>query len=296
MSNPNDRTFSPETRRFVDLHTHSRCSDGSLRPADVVDLAERCQLAAVALTDHDTTAGLAEARAQAKGYPELRFLGGIEVSAIFPSGTLHILGLGIDEASAPLAALTARLRAAREERNPKMIAKLQAIGVGIDLDDVLSCAGATTEGPRVVGRLHMAMALQRRGCVRSLDEAFARYLGNDGPAYVDKERTRPAEAIGAIRSAKGTAVLAHPPHLRYQNAAQLERIVRELISAGLGGIECYHSDHTPEQTRLYLDLARRFDLLVTGGSDFHGQGKPDVRLGKPRVPASQVRWERLSQA
>ena len=276
-------------RRFVDLHTHSFCSDGSLAPEEVVDIAERKKLAAVALSDHDTTAGLAAATERARRYPDLHFVPGVEISAIFPAGTLHILGLGIDENAPALVELTAELREAREQRNPKILAKLREIGVNIDMEDVLACtAGSTAPLQRVVGRLHMAEALRRKGYVRDVFEAFARYLGDGAPGYVDKERTPPPRAIDAIHAAGGAAILAHPPLLQYENNAQLKRILREFIPAGLDGIECYHSDHTPQQTRLYLDLAREFDLLISGGSDFHGPAKPNVQLGKPKVPLSAI--------
>ncbi|MCD4823542.1 MAG: PHP domain-containing protein, partial [Phycisphaerae bacterium] len=238
-------------RRFVDLHTHSTASDGSASPAEVIDLAERQQLAAVALTDHDTTAGLAQARQQAELYSDLQFVGGIEVSAIFPHGVLHILGLNIDEASPGLGKLLAGLRAAREERNPKIIARLQQLGLNIEMADVLEQLGPGPHdaGERIVSRVHIARALQAGGHVQSITEAFTKYISNDAPAYVDKEHIEPAAAIAAIREAHGAAVLAHPPQLRYKNSAQLERILRNFIDAGLNGIEVYHSTHSPQQTR-----------------------------------------------
>jgi predicted metal-dependent phosphoesterase TrpH len=304
-------------RRFVDLHTHSTASDGVLPPAELIALADRKRLAAVALTDHDTTAGLAEALRAAKGFPHLHFVPGVEVSAAFPTGTLHILGLGIQGDSAALAHLAATLRAARDDRNPKIIAKLQALGVAIDMDDVAAQAGpregqapcvstgipspaATTGGanphltvgasgePPVLGRLHMAHAMVAKGCVATVQEAFDRYLGLGAPAYVEKDKLPPGEVIAALHAAGGLAVLAHPPQLNYANNAQLERIVRELMAAGLDAIEVWHSDHTARQTRAYLDLARRLKLDVSGGSDFHGPAKPGVLLGRPRVSITML--------
>ena len=261
---------------------HSNASDGSLCPAEVVALAERKRLAVVALTDHDTTGGLAEAAAAAEGLP-LRFIPGIEVSAKFTGGTLHILGLGVDPAAPSIRKLAERLIEMRTRRNPRMIAKLRDIGVDITMDELQRFAGGG-----VVGRLHMARLLSRKGCVRSVDEAFERHLGAGAHAFVDKERAAPAEAIEAIRAAGGVAVLAHPPHLGYGNLAQLERIVRSLIRAGLEAIEVYHCDHSPAQIRAYLNLARKLGLLVSGGSDFHGGAKPEVRLGLPRTPLAAV--------
>ena len=270
-------------RRFVDLHTHSTASDGTLSPREVVRLAEAKRLAAVALTDHDTTEGLAEARAAAREFPALRFVPGIEVSAQPPSGTLHILGLGIDEKGASLQKLAEFLRSARRERNPKIVAKLKELGAGLDMDDVLAVATASGGRGSVISRMHIAEALSLKGHVKNISEAFKRYIGRGAPAYVERQRLTPRETIAAIRSAGGLAVLAHPAQLNCGNRAELERIVRELIRAGLEGIEVYHSDHSPLQTRMYLDMARRLGLGATGGSDFHGAAKPHVRIGSPKV-------------
>lgn len=274
-------------RRFIDLHTHSIASDGASAPAELVRLADAKKLAAVALTDHDTTAGLAEARAAAEGLPSLCFVPGVEVSAELPGSTLHILGLGIDPGAAPLSHLLETLRAGRRRRNPQIVARLQGLGVAVGMDDVLAVAAG--RGPaEVVGRIHIAEAMRRAGAVRTLDEAFARYIGKGAPAYVNRRRLSPRDTIRALRDAGAAAVLAHPPQLKYRNHAHLQQIVRSLAEAGLDGIEAYHSDHTPAQTRLYLDLARRFGLGVTGGSDFHGPAKPNVKLGRPRVPLAAV--------
>ena len=274
-------------RRFADLHTHSTASDGTLSPRELVRVADRRRLAVLALTDHDTTEGVAAARDEAAGFPDLCFVPGIEISARFPSGTLHILGLGIDENSPVLTQATARLREARERRNPKIVAKLRQLGVEIDMADVLQVATAMGGGrPGVVGRLHIAETLRRQGRVNSTREAFERYIGAGKPAFVDKEPLSPRLAIASILGAGGAAVLAHPAQLHCQNRAQLDRLVREFTAAGLSGIEVYHTDHTTEQTRLYLDLARRHNLLIVGGSDCHGSAKPEARLGRPRVPVS----------
>lgn len=277
------------TRRLVDLHTHSTASDGTLSPEAVVDLAEASGLAAVALTDHDTLAGLDDAAERAGRYPQLRFVPGIEVSAVYPRGTMHLLGLGIDPQAASLRRLTVRLREAREARNPKILDNLRTMGIDITMDDVLQrVPGDRSPQTRIVSRMHIAQVLVDRGLARNTADAMDRYVGNGGPAWVDKERTPPRECLRAIREAGGLAVLAHPKQLRCRNTAELTRVLRDLIEAGLGGIECYHSDHSPEQTRLYLDLAKRYRLALTGGSDFHGGAKSHVRLGRPPVPASVV--------
>jgi len=275
-------------RRFVDLHTHSTASDGSFSPADVVRLADEAGMAALALCDHDTVDGLDEAIDAATKYPDLAFVPGIEVSAVFPTGTMHLLGLGIDPRGESITALASRLREAREQRNPRIIARLNDLGVSITLDEVIAGMPAPARDRRVVGRMHIAETMTAKGCVRSVDEAFAKFLGAGASAFVDKERVTPAQAIEAIRGSGGIAVLAHPVHLLCDNSAQLRRVVKELRSQGLGGIEVYHSDHDDFMTRLCLGLARELGLAVSGGSDFHGKGKPHVTIGRPRTPLSVV--------
>jgi len=287
-------------RRLIDFHTHSTASDGMCSPAEVVDLAERSGLAAVALTDHDTVAGLAALLREGcagQAARECRLIPGIEISAMFRGGTLHLLGLGLDVNSPRLVELMDAQQSARAQRDPQMIAKLQELGVEITLDDVLCSTGVPPMSrgagilpaphaapPRTIGRMHFAQALIRKGYANNVHDAFRRYLGTDAPAYVDKERLTPAQAIDAIHASRGLAVLAHPVSLNLENRLQLERVIRELTGAGLDGIEAYHSDHTATCTRMLLDLAHRLNLGVTGGSDFHGQAKPHVQLGHPPVP------------
>jgi len=270
-------------RNFVDLHTHSAASDGEMPPGEVVRLAERKRLAAVALTDHDTVDGLAEARRAADALA-IRFIAGVEISAQFVGGMMHIVGLGIDPASRPLAAVMRKLILSRRQRNPKMFAKLRQLGVEVTPAEVRAAAGAS----RIVGRLHMAKVLCRKGYAKNIGDAFRRYIGYGAPAFVDKERLTPTQAIEAIHAAGGLAILAHPPHLCCASTARLEQVVRELAAAGLDGLEVYHSDHTAAQTRYHLKLVRRMKLLVSGGSDYHGPDKPDSRLGLPRVPLAAV--------
>ncbi|MFA6132897.1 MAG: PHP domain-containing protein [Phycisphaerae bacterium] len=273
-------------RRWVDLHTHSTASDGSVSPQRLLAEADAAGLAVIALTDHDTTEGLAPARQAAAEFPQLRLVSGIEVSAAFAGGTMHILGLGIDENAPSLQALTREMQAARAGRNPRIIAKLQALGLAIDLADVLAQAGGGDQ--RILGRLHIAQTLAAKGHVRCPAEAFDRYLGDGGPAAVPKDRWRPRQVIDAIHGGGGIAMLAHPSQLRCANRLQLERVLRDLAHAGLDGIEVYHPDHSPQQTRLCLELATKLNLLPSGGSDFHGLGKPAVQLGHPRVSVTMI--------
>ncbi len=275
-------------RRLVDLHTHSTFSDGQYAPADIVRLADRRGLAAVALTDHDTLAGLPDARRAAEGLPDVRFVPGIEVSAKLPHGMLHIIGLGIDERAPSIVELARRLRQARNDRNPRMVERLRRLGVPVGMEDIRAVAGsAGDEEDRIVGRPHMAEAIRRKGYAETVQDAFDRYVGRGGAAYLDKEKIDPGETISAIRDAAGVAVLAHPPQLAVGDD-DLEPVLRRLIEQGLNGIEAYHSEHSPRQTRLYLELANRYRLFVAGGSDFHGPVKPDAALGKPPVPLVMV--------
>lgn len=260
---------------FVDLHSHSTASDGTFAPAEVVRLAREAGLSGLALTDHDTIAGLEEAGRAATEHG-ITFLPGIEISAVPPSpeGTLHILGYGIDPNSEVLVRMTRQLIEARENRNPQIIAKLQELGIDITWEEAL----AQAQGG-VLGRPHIAAILVRKGVVKTIKDAFNQYLGQGGQAYYDKERLEPREALERIKNSGGIPVLAHPVQLRTTNDAQLERIVKDLVDMGLEGIEVIHSDHGQREVDHYTALANRYNLRKTGGSDFHGTNKKDITLG-----------------
>jgi len=261
---------------LIDLHTHSNASDGTMAPAEVVRLAKVGGLKALALTDHDTIAGLAEAVAAGPKYG-VEVIPGVEVSARYPGGSMHILGLGIEYGNGHLSERLAVLQKARAERNPQIIAKLNALGVKITLEQVEKISGRGQ-----MGRPHIARALMESGYVRSIQEAFDIFLRNDGKAYVPKFRFPPPEAIAMIRDVQGVPVLAHPFTLNLGSAEALKNTLEELKALGLAGIEAIYAEHTPEQEALYLRLARELGLLVTGGSDFHGDNKPELTLGKMR--------------
>jgi len=277
-----------QDRTLIDLHAHTTASDGSLTPTELIALADRIGLAALAVTDHDTIAGLPEARKAAESYPQLRLALGVEVSANFPGGSMHLLGLAIDETASSINDLLDTLASGRRLRNPRIVEKLQELGVALDYSEVISVATERGGVAEIISRNHIADALVRAGHVRSRQEAFDKYLASGRPAYVDRARLQPPETIAAIHDAGGLAILAHPPQLNYNNDAHLQTIIRNLMTHGLDGIEAYHSDHTARQTRHYIDLAKRLGLFITGGSDFHGAGKPDVTLGVPRVPAAII--------
>jgi predicted metal-dependent phosphoesterase TrpH len=266
----------------IDLHIHSTASDGTLSPSQILALAVERNLSAIAITDHDTTRGCVEALAA--GIPTgLAFVTGVEISTAAPAaamgstGSMHILGYGIRPDSDGLNRELETSRIAREERNPKIIERLCELGVSITLEDVLQVAGdAQTSRP------HIARAMVRKGIVKNVDEAFHRYLGHGKPAYVDKYRVPCNRAIRSIRDAGGIAVLAHPYLLKSNSHADIEKIVSELVPMGLGGIETYYPQHSNQETVYYEKLAKRMGLIVTGGSDFHGDLSAGVQMGTGR--------------
>ena len=273
---------------YVDLHCHSTASDGTLAPADVVRLAAERKLTGLALTDHDTVNGIAEAAAAAKS-AGIDFITGIEISAEYAPGTMHILGYGVDPASQVLRDLTATLIGGRDDRNPRIIARLQELNVAITMEEVeieAKVPVATADGGepkrKPVGRPHIAAILLRKGYVSSIKQAFDKYLAPGGLAYFDKERLTPHTALQMIHDSGGVAVLAHPIQLKYTNDSQLETVLQDLVEHGLRGIEVIHSDHDDKLVEQYTGLAKRFNLVTTGGSDFHGTNKKDIDLGTAR--------------
>ncbi len=283
-----------------DLHMHSTASDGTDAPGDLPRLAKQAGLKAIALTDHDTTAGLAVFVASAKA-ARVKAVPGIELSAdpsvlyadpgkVARLGTLHILGYFINPEAPHLREIEARLREARAQRNPEMVRRLQELGMNIDYEEVIKAAGG--EGA-IVGRPHIGQVMMRKGYVKSIHEAFTRYIGQGGEAYVRKDRLSAEEAINAIHLADGLAVLAHPTQLGIDSAIQLEHAVATLKKLGLDGIETRHSDHEPRDTERFTKLAEKLGLLTTGGSDYHGSRKT-VELGGQKVPLTV--YERLLDA
>src|SRR5688572_29786305 len=223
---------------YVDLHCHSTASDGTLPPRQVVRLAKQSNLSALALTDHDTVAGCAEARDEAAKIG-VDFLCGIEISAEYPPpGTMHILGYGVDPENPALKSLTETLIAGRDNRNPKIVEKLNEMGVAVTMREWEDEAGGD-----VLGRPHLAAILVRKGYVSSIKHAFDKYIGQGAPAYFDKERLTARQALERINAAGGVAVLAHPIQLRTRDDVQLESVTKNLVELGLIGIETIHSDH-----------------------------------------------------
>lgn len=258
---------------MIDLHIHSTFSDGTCTPEELVEQGASAGLTAMALTDHDTTAGVPRFLAAASACG-LRAVSGVELSVDVPGVAVHILAYGCDPGNAPLCAALARLREARHRRNVEMIAKLVRLGCCITWKDVMDVAG--DEG--VVARPHFAQALVKRGYARSKQDAFRRYLGQNAPGYVERFRLQPEEALRLVADAGGVTSLAHPLLCNLTPAA-LRALIARFAAAGLGGIEVYYTGHRPEQVDALLRLADEFHLIPTGGTDYHGAVTPELRIG-----------------
>lgn len=259
----------------IDLHLHSTASDGSLSPAALLRAAEAGGLDIVALTDHDTTAGVATA--QEAGAARVHVIAGIEVSTSLDGNEVHILGYFVDPLHPSLLDYSARATSYRRERMRRMIGRLDEIGVRIAYDEVLAVAGVASES---LGRPHLARALVQRGYVQSHAEAFDRYIGNDAPAFLPAQLLDPAGAIALIHAAGGLAVWAHPRPDRFE--PDLPRL-REL---GLEGVECFRPRVAPADALRMEAVAKKAGLLVTGGSDWHGEWHG--RLGDYAVSREEV--------
>jgi predicted metal-dependent phosphoesterase TrpH len=259
--------------KLIDLHAHTTASDGALEPEGLVDLARETGLAAVAVTDHDTVDGAPRALAAGKE-SGTEVVPGVEISAEFNPGTMHMLGYFIDPEHPALTGPLFELQDARQRRNPRIVESLNNMGFGLTMDEVEQAAGGGQ-----VGRPHFARVMVDKGYAADVQEVFDKYLAKGGPAYVEKFRLTPEECISMIRRAGGLPVLAHPFTLRLEDG-ELADLVDRLKSEGLEGLEVLYSEHTPEMADKYLNLARRLELLPTGGSDYHGPSKPDVSLGR----------------
>jgi len=258
---------------LIDLHTHSTASDGTLSPEELVYLAKKEKLQALALTDHDTIDGLKPAYKTAKEV-DLPFLCGIEISIKFEGpGHFHLLGYFLEPKIPKINEVLLKLKKAREERNKKMIEKLNNLGIRITLEELKEIAQGE------IGRPHMANLLVKKGIVKSFEEAFQKYLKKGAPAYVPKALLLPEEAIKLILEAKGVPVLAHPVTLKL-NLLELKNYIKKLKDFGLMGIEVFYPEHTTDFTKFLMEFAKELGLLLTGGSDFHGKNKPDIKLGK----------------
>ncbi len=257
---------------FIDLHTHTTCSDGTFTPEALVRYAKEKNLKAVAITDHDTVSG--NERALKEGQTQqIEVVPGVELSAACPKGSLHILGLFIDSENEAIVKATAQLQKKRRERNMKILQNLDELGITIEKDAFAENA--------YLGRPHIAQKLVELGHVNSIDEAFEKFLKKGAAAYVVREKLSEAETMNALVKANSIPVLAHPV-----TVSNVEETIERLIPLGLKGIEVYYPTHSQENMQYFQKLAEVYDLLVTGGSDFHGAHKPHIDLGCMNVPAS----------
>ncbi|OGO04464.1 MAG: hypothetical protein A2Y60_04190 [Chloroflexi bacterium RBG_13_54_9] len=257
----------------ADLHLHTSASDGRLNPAELVELAAARGLKVIAITDHDSTAGIDAAFEAAKAFPSLTVIPGVEINTDIPHGEVHILGYFIDYHQPDLQRTLATLRGARLDRAKKMVAKLEGLGISIEWERVLQLAKGGA-----VGRPHIAQAMYEKGYVSSFQEAFDRYLGRNGPVYVERYRLTPLEAVELVVQVKGLPVLAHPAEL-----ADLEDLLTQFQKAGLVGLEAYYNGYPIQTVRELVALANKHGLIASGGSDFHGN-ENDAPLGSVYVP------------
>jgi 3',5'-nucleoside bisphosphate phosphatase len=265
---------SPARAAFVDLHTHSTASDGVLAPEKVIEAAERCGLGAIALTDHDTINGIPAARSTGERLG-LRVIAGVELSAFQDEHEVHLLALHLSQLEALEKRLT-ELRSLRHMRAERIVEKLNSLGIEVTLDEVLVQANGGS-----VGRPHVARALIARGVVHDFRDAFMRYLGVAGAAFVPKTRLSIEDAIRIAHEAGALAIWAHPG-----DGGRRERL-EPLVEAGLDGIEVKHPSHSPEDVKRLQALSEFFDLVQSGGSDWHGASDGPRRLGNMNVP---VEW------
>ena len=259
---------------MIDLHTHSNVSDGSDAPAGVVELAVKAGLSAIALTDHDRQDGVTVAR-EAAAREGIELVPGVEISC-HHEGTMHMLVYFLEPGEGPLQDELARLQAARDTRNERLVARLAELGLPVSMEELEAEAGGSG-----AGRPHIAAVLVRKGLASSVQDAFDRFLAKGAPAYMDKERLTPLQAVTLARRSGALPVLAHPLSLRLP-PAQMVATVHELADGGLGGLEAIYGRYEPDQRAELAVVAARAGLAVTGGSDHHGTYKPDLTVGTGR--------------
>lgn len=258
---------------MIDLHTHTNESDGTFTPFELVDSAVAMGLEALAISDHDTLAGYDQAlpRAREKG---LDLVCGIELSTKCNGKTVHLLGYFLGQPPADgFRAWLSEMQATRRDRNVRMAERLRSLGIDITIEEVQK------RGRSLTGRPHFARLMLEKGYVSSIQQAFDEYLDESAKGYVDRAEPELSAGIERLRAAGGLSSIAHPVRLGYRDPQKLRTLVGEMRDAGLGALEVYHSDHKAPDVEQYLALTREFGLGVTGGSDFHGEAKPNVRLG-----------------
>jgi 3',5'-nucleoside bisphosphate phosphatase len=264
----------------VDLHIHSTASDGRYTPAEIVRMAVTTGLTVIALTDHDTIDGLVPAKEAARGFPALTLIPGVELSTDVPNGEVHVLGYFINYTDQEFKDSLERMRNSRANRTDKMVAKLKELGCDIELERVREIAGNGA-----LGRAHVAQALLEKGYTSSFKDAFSKYIGHGCPAYVVREKLTPAEAVKLVLKANGLPVLAHP-----YTALNPEEVIKELKTVGLVGMEVYYAGYLPSEMNMLLNMAEKYELIPTGGTDYHGiDTASDITIGGTDVPIQSVK-------
>ena len=266
---------------FADLHLHTNFSDGTYTPEEMVAQAKKHGLAAIALTDHDTVEGCPRAAAACPAVG-IEFVAGSELTAEQNGNEIHILGYFLDTQNPKLLCEIAKFQAVRQNRIREMVARLNQLNVPLEADDVFALANC-----RSPGRPHVARAMVKAGLVENLDEAFERFLKKNRPAWVPKAKMFALDAIELIHQAGGLAVMAHP------GLNRSDEVIPALADAGLDGIECFHTKHPRSTSEHYLQIAKKFSLLVTGGSDCHGLSKGKPLIGGVKLPYAY--FEKLKQ-
>jgi len=266
----------------ADLHVHTTASDGRFAPAEIVSKAAHMGLSVLAITDHDSVDGIQSALDAAESYPQLLFIPGLEIDTETSKGEVHILGYFMDHRDAALLRTLEELRASRRDRGTKIVARLADMGLPLEWERVLQFASGGT-----IGRPHIAQAMLESGYVSTLKEAFTKYIARGGPAYVNREKLTPVEAVVAILEANGLPFLAHPGDLD-----DAERLIRELKRDGLVGIEVYYGTYPPRKIARLESLAKKYDLIASGGSDYHGLDSTiGAEMGCQDIPKASL--ERL---
>ena len=270
-------------KNLVDFHTHSTASDGSFSPSELAELAGRRQVTAIALTDHDTVAGVREFLETGKKYPETEFIPGVELSSLYGSRELHIVGLYVDTENADFLSYLEQMRVWRLERNIEMAKRLASLGCPIDREELDFVHNDS------IGRVHFAAYLVKRYGFESIQNVFDRFLKKNCGAYVQRKLPMPSDAIEIIRKAKGLAIWAHPISRDQKNSASFaRRLVKKMKDYGLNGVECYYSMFSNAETNILKEITSNHELLISGGSDFHGENRPGIDIctggGKMAIP------------
>lgn len=262
---------------MIDLHNHTLASDGTYTPTEVIKMAKKNGVKIIAISDHDTVSGLEEGRRAAE-QEGLTFINGVEFTTEYYGVEVHILGYFFDHENEEFVAKLKALREEREDRTKQMVENLKALNLNITYEDVLEEVTG-----KVISRMHIAKALMNKGLVYTKQEAFMNYIGTGRPAYVKSQILDPISATKMIKAAGGLVSIAHPKLIALDRK-QLNDLLNELIPVGLDGIEAYYSSFSKADTEYYIKLAKERDMIVTGGSDFHGENRKHVKIGDVNVP------------